>query len=100
MERGSQVRRKCRTRRGGASTDAATAEGAATTTPPSIRSSRSPRRGATYMVKKTNHDTSYAQFPTLTRTNYAEWEIIVKVMMKARGLWKVVCEGTEEEEEN
>lgn len=52
------------------------------------------------MVKKTNHDIDYAQFPTLTRTNYAEWEIIVKVMMKACGLWKVVCEGTEDEEED
>ena len=60
----------------------------------------SPRRGATYVVKKTIRDVGNAQFPVLTRTNYAEWEVLVKVMFKARGLWKAVCDGTDDEEED
>jgi hypothetical protein len=52
------------------------------------------------VVKKTIRDVGNAQFPTLTRTNYAEWEVLVKVMFKARGLWKAVDVGTEDEEED
>jgi hypothetical protein len=32
------------------------------------------------VVKKTIGN---AQFPTLTRTNYADWEVLVKVMFRA-----------------
>ena len=38
--------------------------------------------------------------PVLTRSNYAEWEVVVKVMLKARGLWKAVDVGTEDEEDD
>jgi hypothetical protein len=52
------------------------------------------------VVKKTIRDIGGAQFPILTRTNYAEWEVVVKVMLKARSIWKVVSFGTDNEEED
>ena len=60
----------------------------------------SPRRRVTYVVKKTVRDIGNAQFPVLTRSNYAEWEVVIKVMLKARGLWKAVDVGTEDEEDD
>jgi hypothetical protein len=52
------------------------------------------------VVKKTIRDVGNAQFPTLTRTNYAKWEVLVKVMFKARRLWRAVSIDTEDEEED
>ena len=46
---------------------------------------RSPeRRGrqTTYVVKKTVREAGNAQYPMLTRTNYAEWVVLMKVMLK------------------
>jgi hypothetical protein len=40
------------------------------------------------MVKKIVRDIGNAQFPILTRSNYAEWEVVVKVMLKAR-CWEI-----------
>ena len=34
----------------------------------------------------------------LTRTNYDEWAVIMKVKLKARRLWDVVDKGTDNEE--
>jgi hypothetical protein len=48
--------------------------------------SASPHRGATYVVKKIIRNVGNTQFPTLTRMNYAEWGVLVKVMFRARGL--------------
>jgi hypothetical protein len=52
------------------------------------------------VVKKTIRDIGSAQFPVLTRTNYGEWEVVMKVMLKARGLWKAISFGTDDEEED
>ena len=64
---------------------------------------RSPgrRRGeTTYVVKKTLRDVGGAQYPMLTRTNYAEWVVLMKVMLKARRLWAAVTVGTADEEDD
>jgi hypothetical protein len=41
-----------------------------------------------------------AQFPMLTRTNYAEWSTIMKVMLRGRGLWAAVTTGPVDEQED
>jgi len=65
---------------------------------------RSPeRRGrgqTTYVVQKTLRDVGGAQYPMLTRTNYAEWVVLMKVMLKARCLWAAVTVGAADEEDN
>ncbi|KAF8783882.1 hypothetical protein HU200_000329 [Digitaria exilis] len=58
------------------------------------------RRRATYVVKKTVRDICGAQYPILTRSNYSEWEVMMKVMLKARGLWQVIDSGTDDEQED
>jgi hypothetical protein len=51
------------------------------------------------VVKKTVRDVGGAQYPILTRTNYNEWEVMMKVMLKARGLW-VADSSTDDEQED
>lgn len=41
-----------------------------------------------------------AAFPTLTRTNYTEWSLLMKVMLQARGLWDAVEHGECDEQED
>nr|CAH67708.1 H0512B01.3 [Oryza sativa] len=41
-----------------------------------------------------------AAFPTLTRTNYTEWSLLMKVMLQARGLWDAVENGECDEQED
>ena len=55
-------------------------------------------RQTTYVVKKTVRDVGGAQYPMLTRTNYAEWVVLMKVVLKARRLWAAV--GTADEEDD
>jgi hypothetical protein len=31
-----------------------------------------------------------AQYPTLTRTNYSGWALVVKVQLQAQGMWDAV----------
>jgi len=57
-------------------------------------------RQTTYVVKKTVRDVGGAQYPMLTRTNYTEWVVLMKVMLKARCLWAVVTVGTADEEDD
>jgi hypothetical protein len=40
------------------------------------------------------------QFPLLTKTNYADWSAMMRVMLRARGLWAAVKEGTAVEVED
>ena len=64
---------------------------------------RSPeRRGrqTTYVVKKTVREAGNAQYPMLTRTNYAEWVVLMKVMLKTRRLWAAVTVGTVDEKDD
>jgi len=51
-------------------------------------------------MKKTVRDVGDAQYPMLTRTNYAEWVVLMKVMLKARRLWAAVTVGTADEEDD
>ena len=61
-----------------------------------------PSRSPTHprVVVKTVREVGGAQFPRLTRTNYGEWATVMKVMLKARGLWRVVQDGTDDEQED
>ena len=51
-------------------------------------------------MKKTARDVGGAQYPMLTRTNYAEWVVLMKVMLKARRLWAAVTVATADEEDD
>ena len=51
-------------------------------------------------MKKTVRDVGGAQYTMLTRTNYAEWVVPMKVMLKARRLWVAVTVGTADEEDD
>ena len=42
-------------------------------------------------------DTSW---PTLTRTNYGEWAVTMKVKLRARRLWNAIDKGTDNEEDD
>jgi hypothetical protein len=33
-------------------------------------------------------------FPVLTKTNYYEWAMLLRIMLQARGLWATVSDGT------
>jgi hypothetical protein len=34
-----------------------------------------------------------SSYPTLTKTNYSDWALLMKVKLKARGLWSTVESG-------
>ena len=55
---------------------------------------------ATSLIKKMVRDIGSAQYPMLTRTNYDEWLVLMKVMLKARRLWAAVTVGTADEDED
>ena len=64
---------------------------------------RSPERRCrqtTYVMRKTVRDAGNAQYPMLTRTNCAEWVVLMKVILKARRLWAAVIVGTADEEDD
>ena len=35
-------------------------------------------------------------YPTLTRTNYTEWSMVMRVNLQAQGLWEAVDPGTDD----
>ena len=39
-------------------------------------------------------------WPTLTRTNYGEWAVTIKVKLRARRLWNAVDKGTDNEKDD
>ncbi|WVZ58993.1 hypothetical protein U9M48_009203 [Paspalum notatum var. saurae] len=41
-----------------------------------------------------------AQFPLLTCMNYTDWVVMMKVMLKARGLWSMIKHGTDDKQED
>ncbi|WVZ68034.1 hypothetical protein U9M48_017025 [Paspalum notatum var. saurae] len=62
--------------------------------------SRGGGRG-TLVIQKTVRDVgSSAPYPVLTRTNYDNWVVMMKVMLEARGLWEAVEAGTTELQED
>ena len=52
------------------------------------------------VVVRTVREVSGTSWPTLTRTNYEEWLVTMKVKLRARWLWKAIDQGTEDEEED
>ena len=49
------------------------------------------------VVVRTVWEVSGTSWPTLTRTNYGEWSVIMKVKLRARRLWNAVDKGTDNE---
>ena len=49
-------------------------------------------------VVRTVRDVSGTSWPTLTRTNYGEWSVTIKVKLRARWLWNAVDKDTDNEE--
>ena len=45
-------------------------------------------------------EVSGTNWPTLTRTNYSEWAVTMKVKLRARRLWNAVDKGTDNEEDD
>jgi hypothetical protein len=37
-----------------------------------------------------------SSYPTLTKANYFNWALLMKVKLKERGLWKAVESGSED----
>jgi hypothetical protein len=54
--------------------------------------------GGSNTVVRQIKDVGATQFPMLTRTNYAEWSTIMKVMLRVRGLWAAVTTGPADEQ--
>ena len=44
-------------------------------------------------------EVSSTSWPTLTHTNYGEWEVTMKVKLRARWLWNAIDKGTDNEED-
>jgi hypothetical protein len=41
-----------------------------------------------------------SSYPTLTKTNYSDWALLMKVKLKARGLWSVIEFGGGDHQED
>jgi hypothetical protein len=41
-----------------------------------------------------------SSYPTLTKTNYSDWALLMKVKLKAHGLWSTVEKGGDDEMED
>ncbi|CAA0841943.1 cysteine-rich RLK (RECEPTOR-like protein kinase) 8 [Striga hermonthica] len=52
------------------------------------------------IIHRTVRDVGGANWLVLTRTNYGEWAVLMKVKLRARKLWRAIEEGTEDEEED
>ena len=55
----------------------------------SLRQSRSLVR-LEVVIQRVVRDVGGANWPVLTRTNYGEWSVTMKVKLRARRLWKAV----------
>lgn len=56
--------------------------------------------GRQRVVVKMVREVGSAQFPQLTRSNYEDWVVLMTVMLKARGLWSIIKDGTDDEQED
>ena len=52
------------------------------------------------IVVRTVREVSSTSWPTLTRTNYGEWAVTMKVKLRARRLWNAIDKGTDNEEDD
>ena len=51
-------------------------------------------------VVRTVREVSGTSWPMLTRTNYGEWSVTMKVKLRAQRLWNAVDKGTDNEEDD
>ncbi|XP_066323527.1 uncharacterized protein [Miscanthus floridulus] len=51
------------------------------------------------VVVRMVREVSGTSWPTLTRTNYGEWAVTIKIKLRARRLWNAVDKGTDNEED-
>ena len=49
---------------------------------------------------RTVREVSGTSWPMLTRTNYGEWTVTMKVELRAQRLWNAIDKGTDNEEED
>ena len=72
-------------------------------TSPMPRRGRSPtRRGGGELVVRervVRESTSSAQYPMLTRSNYAEWAMVMRVQLQAQHLWDAIAFGADDRSE-
>ncbi|XP_066361390.1 uncharacterized protein [Miscanthus floridulus] len=52
------------------------------------------------VVVRTVREVSGTSWPTLTRTNYSEWAMTMKVKLRGRRLWNAIHKGTDNEEDD
>ena len=52
------------------------------------------------VLVRTVREVSGTSWPTLTRTNYDEWAVTIKVKLRARRLWNAIDKGTDNEEDD
>ena len=52
------------------------------------------------VIMRTVREVSSTSWPTLTRTNYGEWAVTMKVKLRARRLWNAIEKGTKNEEDD
>ena len=52
------------------------------------------------VIVRTVREVNGTSWPTLTRTNYGEWAVTMKVKLRARRLWNAVDKGTDNEEDD
>jgi len=52
------------------------------------------------VIVRTVREVSGTSWPMLTRTNYGEWAVTMKVKLRARRLWNAIDKGTDNEEDD
>ena len=52
------------------------------------------------VVVRTVREVSGINWPTLTRTNYGEWAVTMKVKLRALRLWNAIDKGTDNEDDD
>jgi len=52
------------------------------------------------VIVRTVREVSGTSWPTLTRTNYGEWSVTMKVKLRARRLWNAIDKGTDNKEDD
>ena len=45
------------------------------------------------VIQRVIREVSGSSYPVLTKTNYSDWALLMKVKLKARSLWNIVEKG-------
>jgi hypothetical protein len=69
-------------------------------TPRAKISDGSQEGGGQIVIQWMVRDGGSAKWPMLTRTNYADWALLMQVMLEARHLWTAISVGTTERDED